>query len=82
VRELSYDLNRPVGCTEHPLWDACRLWSLWDMLEFNAAAFYEVSSIQHTLTVIEARQIKGTTQNPDDSITLSRLRMSSFYERW
>lgn len=33
-----------LGQSEHPVWASRRLWSLWDMLTFNAANFYSVST--------------------------------------
>lgn len=30
------------GCSEHPLWDSRRLWSLWDMINFHLYQFWRL----------------------------------------
>jgi hypothetical protein len=55
------------------------LWSLWDMLKFNAADFYEVTTkMQHTATVLKVRPKKSVNENPDGSVTYSPIKDATF----
>jgi hypothetical protein len=68
------DLCAGHGQPAISLLDTRRLWSLWDMLKFNAEAFYKATTaMQHTLSHIEAKDLKSIRNNPDGSATVSTI---------
>jgi hypothetical protein len=61
-------MNAPLSIRPH--FEPGRLWSLWDMLELDARAFYAASNaLQHLLTAIEAKQ--SVFGNDDGGVSIT-----------
>jgi hypothetical protein len=72
---MNLPVSKPVSERPHGLW------SLRDMLKFNASDFYKVTAaIQHTQTTIEARGLRSKTENPDKSITITPINDPQFIQ--
>src|SRR5437868_3761176 len=55
-------------------WYPGRLWSLWDVLKFDAAAFYQVtSSLRHIRTMLHERGEDKYSENADGSINATLM---------